>query len=146
MHITGRDSRLNRSDADELTQESFLRLFETGLLHRIDESKGTLLTLLFGVMQKTKHELVRKKRHWRAVPYGQEAESESSSPLDRMIEAEELDLVHGWCEELTECELEGLILVCSGEIDREQIEPKHRIAACRALQKLIEKGRQYREK
>ncbi|HEX2839354.1 MAG TPA: hypothetical protein VHN77_14650 [Phycisphaerales bacterium] len=125
---------------DDLAQETFERFYEKGLDRRVDASKGSARTLLFGVLRNVFLEAVRAEgRERRARSRGARAEAPAPDPLSVLLQTERLEWLRGCWPGLSEREREEMTkfygALFDGVASKEQ--PGHdRAVTCRTRKRI----------
>jgi DNA-directed RNA polymerase specialized sigma24 family protein len=130
------------ADIDDLVQASFLRFLERGL--EVDPQKGTLGSLLCGVMDKLGWELSRARRRGATEPLPPGLIDGGEVPGEAAMRDEASGLVGRWFRELTDREREALIRIYGplfGCWAGGEVEPRDYVAAHRARAKLRRRAR-----
>jgi DNA-directed RNA polymerase specialized sigma24 family protein len=132
-------------DADDLTQITILRFFEKQLDSHVDTSKGSVTSMLLGVLRLVFLEAIRAAKRNGAERLTDTVAIDAPGPLDHAIRHEQLQVVHdGWLL-LTDRERTGLARVYGPIFGCWFVgapTPSDRVAASRAARKLRKWGRQ----
>lgn len=115
-----RSKIMNRSDAEDLVQEVFLKIYAS--LDRFDGEKASLSTWIYTITRNTVYDYLRAKRDRPVFELPDNAEDEGEgAPDEAILKRETLEALAGALEKLPQDQRDIVILLYYKKLDRKTV-------------------------